>query len=111
MPFMPLYPSARTSCLASATRKISAVVVLAGGCLLLMANTAGSWRTVPVAGCYCGCERTAGAGSCVKMCDLPKYSSRWWATSCKKPRALAPKENPGAGPRLRHADHAERAQL
>jgi len=100
-----------TSRLASATKKISAVAVLAGGCLLLMANTAGSLRSVPVSGCYCGCEKTLGAGGCVKMCDLPKYASRWWATSCKKPRALTPKENPGAGPHLRHADRAERAQL
>lgn len=45
------------------------------------------------------------------MCDLPKYLSRWWATSCAKPRMKAPADNHGAGPRYPHPDRAEHAQL
>jgi hypothetical protein len=47
----------------------------------------------------------------VKMCELPKYASRWWATSCAKSRKRSGGDNPGAGPRLRHRDRAERARL
>jgi len=45
------------------------------------------------------------------MCELKKYASRWWATSCAKPRAHAPANNSGSGPRLPHPEHAEHAQL
>ena len=34
--------------------------------------------------CYCHCQHEAGAKQCTKMCDLPKYEKRWWATSCHK---------------------------
>jgi len=40
--------------------------------------------------CYCQCEGQNGMATCPKkMCDLPKYESRWWATSCHK-RAAEP---------------------
>src|ERR1700676_3154928 len=41
--------------------------------------------------CYCQCEHGAGARLCTKMCDLPKYEKRWWATSCHK-KSFAVKE-------------------
>jgi hypothetical protein len=35
--------------------------------------------------CYCQCEANDGMAMCPKkMCDLPKYENRWWATSCHK---------------------------
>jgi|SRR5579864_2626553 len=34
--------------------------------------------------CYCHCEHEAGARQCTKMCELPQYENRWWATSCHK---------------------------
>jgi hypothetical protein len=45
------------------------------------------------------------------MCEMPKYASRWWATSCTKSRSRYSGDNPGAGPRLRHKDRAEHARL
>jgi len=40
--------------------------------------------------CYCQCEGHDGMASCPKkMCELPKYEARWWATSCHK-RAAEP---------------------
>jgi hypothetical protein len=50
-------------------------------------------------------------GSCVKMCELPKYATRWWAVSCAKPHGHSAANNPGAGPRLHHGDRAEHARL
>jgi hypothetical protein len=36
--------------------------------------------------CYCQCESKGEHHVCpMKMCDLPKYESRWWAVSCHKP--------------------------
>lgn len=61
--------------------------------------------------CYCHCAKTKGLRSCVKMCELPKYASRWWAVSCTKQRGHANRDNPGAGPHLKHRDRAEHAQL
>jgi len=40
--------------------------------------------------CYCQCENNDGMAMCPKkMCELPKYEARWWATSCHK-RAAEP---------------------
>lgn len=54
--------------------------------------------------CYCQCEGQNGMASCPKkMCELPKYESRWWATSCHK-RAAEPSVSkaPAAQPTGRH---------
>ena len=61
--------------------------------------------------CYCGCAESKASGGCSKMCELPKYASRWWAINCAKPRTptRTPGEDPGAGPRLPHPAKAERA--
>ena len=34
--------------------------------------------------CYCHCEHETGEKQCTKMCELPQYENRWWATSCHK---------------------------
>ncbi|HXR32158.1 MAG TPA: hypothetical protein VN830_00510 [Verrucomicrobiae bacterium] len=60
-------------------------------------------------GCYCGCAMSKTTAGCSKMCELPKYASRWWAVTCAKPRSNPPAENPGAGPRLPRPARAERA--
>lgn len=85
------------------------VALLLGSALALRANTPGSTRSVNAGGCYCHCAQSKTKLGCVKMCELPRYASRWWATTCAKPRVSSPAENPGAGPRLPHPDHAERA--
>jgi hypothetical protein len=43
--------------------------------------------------CYCGCEPKNGRQQCAKMCDLPKYQNRAWATSCHKPAPAAPRKS------------------
>src|SRR6266481_6995277 len=39
--------------------------------------------------CYCHCDHGAGARQCTKMCELPQYENRWWATSCHKKSSFA----------------------
>ncbi len=73
------------------------------------ADTSGRVKEVNPVVCYCGCALSKTAGGCNKMCELPKYASRWWAVTCAKPRTNPPAEDPGAGPRLPRASHAERA--
>ncbi len=54
--------------------------------------------------CYCQCEGHDGMASCPKkMCEIPKYETRWWATSCHK-RAAMPSvsKEPAAQPSGRH---------
>ena len=82
---------------------------LLGSALILRADTPGASRSVPTGGCYCKCAQSKTKLGCTKMCEIPKDASRWWATTCAKPRVSAPRDNHGAGPRLPHPDHAERA--
>jgi len=62
-----------------------------------------------VGGCYCGCAQSKTSVGCGKMCELPKYASRWWAVTCAKPRVKSQTDNPGAGPHFPHPPKAERA--
>jgi hypothetical protein len=81
-------------------------------CLLgfsALADTSSSVRRVPAGTCYCGCAQAKASAGCARMCELPKYASRWWAVSCKKPRSNAPAETPDAGPRIPHPARSERA--
>jgi len=39
--------------------------------------------------CYCHCEQMNGGKQCTKMCELPQYENRWWASSCHKKSAMA----------------------
>jgi hypothetical protein len=54
--------------------------------------------------CYCQCEGKDGMTSCPKkMCELPKYEARWWATSCHKTSAVpSVSKQPSAQPTGRH---------
>jgi len=47
--------------------------------------------------CYCGCDKMMGQTRCLKLCELPKYEDRWWATSCQK-RTLTPESAPAPAP-------------
>jgi len=91
-------------------------MLLLGSALLVMswsllADTPTWLKSTQAGGCYCHCSKAKALGSCVKMCEMPKYASRWWATSCAKSRNHYSGNNPGVGPRLRHRDRAEHAQL
>jgi hypothetical protein len=77
----------------------------------VFADTSGTLRSPESPVCYCACAEARARGGCTKMCELKKYASRWWATTCVKPRANAPANNSGSGPHLPHPDHAEHAQL
>jgi hypothetical protein len=76
---------------------------------MLQADTLGRIEPAPQNGCYCHCSESHSRTGCVKMCELKKYASRWWATTCVKPRRPATIPNPGASPRLPHPDRAEHA--
>jgi len=67
----------------------AAVAILAFFAVPMLANTT-SPRSSALSEfrCYCECERH-GMICAKKMCDLPKYEKRWWATSCHK-REVAP---------------------
>lgn len=74
-----------------------------------LADTSAALRN-PRPVCYCACAESHARGGCAKMCELRKYASRWWATSCAKPRMQSPANNSNTGPRLPHPEHAEHAQ-
>src|SRR5664279_5341493 len=61
-------------------------VLLAAVTVSVWADTSSNVRKVSAGGCYCGCAQSKTAGGCGKMCELPKYASRWWAVTCAKPR-------------------------
>jgi hypothetical protein len=86
-------------------------LLVAAGLLALSAwaDTSMQVRKDPAGGCYCGCGMSRTSAGCGKMCELPKYASRWWAVSCAKPRPNAPTENPNARPHLPHPPRSERA--
>jgi hypothetical protein len=77
----------------------------------LLADTPALVRTVRSGGCYCHCAESRAKGGCVKMCDLKRYASRWWAKSCVKPHMQTPANNSNAGPRFPHPGRAEHAKL
>ena len=83
--------------------------LLLASTLILRADTPGATRSVAAGGCYCKCAQSKTKLGCTKMCEIPKYASRWWATTCAKPRVSTPAETHDAGPRLPHPDRAERA--
>jgi hypothetical protein len=83
------------------------LLVVAG--FSVWADTSSSVRKVSAGGCYCGCAQSKTSAGCGKMCELPKYASRWWAVSCAKPRSKSTTTNPGTGPHFPHPPKAERA--
>ncbi|MGC1483759.1 MAG: hypothetical protein WA789_08200 [Candidatus Acidiferrum sp.] len=108
MPTLPWQPRFRRSV---GHGTASLLVCLLGGSLILSADTTGKLRAATVGTCYCHCAATHAHRGCVKMCELPKYASRRWATTCAKPRLKLPVENRDAGPRFEHPGRSERAQL
>lgn len=86
-------------------------LALFAGALVLSssADTRGQLGKPRVEGCYCGCTQSKTSAGCSRMCELPKYASRWWAVSCAKPRVQSPAETPGAGPHYPRKPRAERA--
>lgn len=78
---------------------------------LLYGDVPARLQTIPTAGCYCHCHEASARRGCTKMCDAKKRAVQWLATTCMKPRYQPPLDKSGAGPRLRHPDHAEHAQL
>ena len=61
--------------------------------------------------CYCHCGMSKARGGCVKMCEMPKYASRWWATSCARPKNKVTKDATKVGPRFPRPGRAERAAV
>jgi len=86
-------------------------LLVAAGLLALSArgDTSLPLRPAATGGCYCCCGLSKTSAGCKKMCELPKYASRWWAVTCSKPHAKVPVETPNAQPHLPHPSRAERA--
>lgn len=111
-------PSGRTSnpsssfLAASRIRKAISLAALALACGAgLLGDTPSRIRFVDADRCYCRCAEGRTRAGCAKMCELPKYAKRWWATNCVKPRYKRPAEDSNAGPRLHHPDRAQHARL
>jgi hypothetical protein len=81
------------------------------GSLIVSADTPTELRTATVGTCYCHCRESRAHRGCVKMCEMPKYRARRWATTCAKPRLKLPVEKRDVGPRFSHPGRNERAQL
>ena len=62
--------------------------------------------------CYCQCERENKGHKCTKMCELPQYENRWWATSCHK-KFSSVEETPSSdsNSRSRKTNREEEARL
>jgi hypothetical protein len=61
--------------------------------------------------CYCTCTHPGGK-PCTKMCDLPQFQNRWWATSCQKKKSPAIEPSaPASNPESRKTNRAEEAHL
>jgi hypothetical protein len=105
-------PSRLTSHHGSAIRRaLLAAALSAAASVSLLADSTSRLRSALTGGCYCCCSESKTRGGCVKMCELPKYVSRWWATTCAKPHIRRPVDNSNAGPHLHHPDRAEHARL
>ena len=109
MPDVPLSISVATFRRGLLLGSLLAFLLSLGLAAALFADTPGLIRETHIAGCYCGCSKNAAMGACVRICDLPRYASRGWATTCAKPRIHPPLTHPGAGPRFPHPGRAERA--
>jgi hypothetical protein len=85
------------------------VILVVAVTFSVLADTSGRVKQITPAGCYCGCAQSKTSAGCAKMCELPRYASRWWAVTCTKPHMNIPAEKSGAGPRVRRPERAERA--
>jgi len=100
-------PPRRTIGIGSATL----LAFLLAGSMILSADTRTDLRAANAEACYCHCAESKAHRGCVKMCELPKYAAKRWATTCAKPRIKVPVENRDAGPRFPHPGRNERAEL
>ena len=108
---MPRPPRRSPRLIASLRRAFCASVFAAISAASLFANSSHLLRSMPAGSCYCCCNESRAAAGCAKMCELPKYASRWWATTCAKPHVRRPAASTDAGPHLRRPDRATYAQL
>lgn len=63
--------------------------------------------------CYCGCDMKAGTPMCTRMCELPKYANRPWATTCQPKKATIPPPAaaPQSGSHSRRNNRVQSARL
>src|ERR1700730_13584120 len=73
--------------------RIALLLGVASAALASQSHTLVSGPKTPL--CYCQCEHETGK-QCTKMCELPQYENRWWATSCHKKSAAKKDPNPPA---------------
>src|SRR5260370_40764424 len=92
---------------------ISIVILLAPVSVTALANqspTLVSRARKPM--CCCHCDHAAGARQCTKMCELPQYENRWWATSCHKKgssaEAVAPHDSNSHSKKTNRTEQAHR---
>ncbi len=64
----------------------------------------------PASRCACQCNTDAGHLECTKMCELPKYEARWWATSCHRGPSLLPRKDPESRPQPSKENDIETAR-
>ncbi|MEQ1354654.1 MAG: hypothetical protein ABLT11_11585 [Candidatus Acidiferrum sp.] len=92
-------------------RTLTLVALILLPAALLYGDVPARLQSATTAGCYCHCHEASARRGCTKMCDGKKRTVQWLATNCMKPRFQPPADKSGTGPRLRHPDHAEHAQL
>ena len=92
-------------------RTLALVALMLLPAALLYGDVPARLKAIPTAGCYCRCHEASTRRGCTKMCDAKKSAVQWLGTTCMKPRFQSRNDKSGAGPRLRHPDHAEHAQL
>src|ERR1700722_2986122 len=108
------WPSLRQSIKGNLQRSGLSVVAIAAALVLL---SSGAWADGAAllahrdSACYCHCGMSKARGGCVKMCEMPKYASRWWATSCARPKSKVTKDATKVGPRFPRPGRAERAAV
>jgi hypothetical protein len=67
---------------------VRTAVLLAAAAAAALANEGTALRMEPATPlCYCHCPNESGMKHCTKMCELPQYQNRWWATSCNKKKS------------------------
>jgi hypothetical protein len=95
---------------------ITAIAIAVGVATVpLFGDTHGGMpKAMPKFSCYCECEKSGGHSICpMKMCEIPKYEKRWWATSCHKNTELKPSAKPAKpspGPNAHHDHNIQNAK-
>ncbi len=96
----------------SRLRKLAFLAILLSPPLLAWSDGAFPHSSESEKTCYCGCDMKAGTPMCMHVCELPKYSNRPWASSCKKKRpALGTTPSPQSGTHSRKTNRVQDARL